>query len=186
MRGSIARDGFPGDMANWICSAFKSTEAQDHSSIYLGFKRIEETVTVDHAYFLDLIHPGNAAIIFNVDMGPIDRPIARVGHYTCAWTEDVAKDEAAQGYYHYDSLRGVEYSTRCQRIKCQFDWQERVKNCHRVLYIFNLPLAPSQRDAAINGAVFNLTARFNGILKNALLLGDINSNIFAYLPSLPS
>ena len=184
MRGSIAQDGFPGDMANWICSAFKSTEAQDHSNIYLGYKRIEDTTTVDHAYFLELIRPGNVAIIFKVNMGQVNKPLtATMGHYTCAWTEHVAEDVEAQGYYHYDSLVGVDYSTRGQRKKCVFSWQNSETNCHRVLYIFNLPLAPDQRYAAINDAVFNLTDRFNGILANALLLGDINSDIFAYLPS---
>jgi hypothetical protein len=65
MRNSIASDGFPGDMANWIFSAFKSV--QDDSSIYLGFKRIDQFKVITHDIFMDLILPGNAAIIFKVN-----------------------------------------------------------------------------------------------------------------------
>ncbi len=178
MQNSIATDGFPGDMADWIFSALKSTQAKDDSSIYLGFKRIEDKTIITHDSFLKLIRPGNAAIILKMNFGEEHKPqTASMGHYTCAWIED----EEAQGYYHYDSLVGVSYSTCDQRLRCQFDWQKFEKNSHRVLYIFNLPLDPGQRHAAINGAVFNLTARLNGIIANALLLGDMNSNIFSYL-----
>jgi hypothetical protein len=100
-----------------------------------------------------------------------------MGHYTCAWIED----SEAEGYFHYDSLAGVSYSTREQRKKSEFDWQKAERNCHRVLYIFDLPLHQDQRYTAINDAVSNLLARLNGIIENALLLGDLNSNPFSYL-----
>jgi hypothetical protein len=180
MGKSSYRDGFPGDMANWMFSAFKSTKAQDESSIYLGFKRIEESKPLTHGCFLDLINPGNAAIILKLNFGEPNKPeTAGIGHFTCAWIED----EKAEGYFYYDSLIGVSYSTRNDRRQYQHDWQKVENNGHRVLYIFNLPLDPNQRSVAINGAVRNLMDRFNGITANALLLSDFHPNLFSYLSS---
>ena len=89
MRQNVSERGFPADLADWVFTAFKSIDRDD--SIYLGYKRIDDDVEISNAKFLELIHPGNAAIIFKVAVGNYDLPTGQrnMGHYTCAWVEDL-------------------------------------------------------------------------------------------------
>ena len=133
-------------------------------------------VVVVHVAFLFIYSPGNAAIILTAKAEKIDPktkcPIAPIGHYTCAWKEDM---EEEGGYFYFDSnISKVNYIYKSQRGQYPrtpfFPFQPVDQT--RVLFIFKLPLEFEQRQAAINFAIANLGARLNRILEHCLWLKD--------------
>jgi len=159
-------------------SSSASAAARQDTSIYIGFKRIPFDDAISHTDLLLLMKPGNAAIIFQVLPAYINqdnRIVAPVGHYTCAWKEEESDNVEEDGYFYYDSkIQDVTYcvGSKCRRV---FDYQKAGKI--RALFLFKLPLQLPERQAAIKGALANLSARVNGILEHCFSLKEFDVSL---------
>ena len=148
------------------------------SSVYLGFKRIPDQKEIRHEDFLSYIKPGNAAIILTTRgetaINEEGTPGAAMGHYTCAW-----KESEGEAYHYFDSEEAkIHYCV--PGVSTALPYQ--LSNQKRVLFVFNLPLDPSQRRNAITKALANTMARLNGILQHCLFSNEFNSDADVSLP----
>lgn len=130
-----------------------------------------------HTSLLFLMKPGNAAIIFRVPPSYNNkdgRLVAPIGHYTCAWKEEENDNVEHDGYFYFDSkINEVSYcKSSTRRI---FDYQR--PGAIRALFLFKLPLQLRERQAAIKGALANLSARVNGILEHCFSLKEFDVSL---------
>lgn len=175
MHRSVENDGLSGASADAIFCSFQPLTQEDN--IYLGFKRIPDSDQLTHVDLLAYIKPGNAAIILKTtpeSQSSLGMVSAGEGHYTCAWKESEEED----AYYYFDSKYGVVHFCDSRAMN-DLDYQK--ANQKRVLFIFCLPLQPTQRRAAIERARANLMTRLNGILKHCLCLQLDDIDLFAHL-----
>ena len=120
MDSSVGEYGVSPDKAEAIfCSLRSIVEDTEDNNVYIGYKRIAKKDYLSHQLLLDLMSPGNAAIIFTSKEETIDAKTklasTPIGHYTCAWIEDKEKD----GYFYFDSEKSeVQYIKKKARTPC--------------------------------------------------------------------